>query len=74
MFDKEPVVEALARMNGYSERKIVIGDTEAGAMQISGAFDAGNTRGFLEAVTAYLPVTATDGPGGVTLHAASPQG
>jgi transmembrane sensor len=74
MFDKEPLAEAVVRMNRYSERKIVIGDVEAGAMPISGAFDAGNTRGFLEAVTAYLPVTATDGPGGVTLRSASPQG
>jgi transmembrane sensor len=74
MFDKEPLAEAVARMNRYSERKIVIGDAQAGAMPVSGAFDAGNTRGFLEAVTAYLPLTATDGPGGVTLNSAAPQG
>ncbi len=67
MFDKEPLAEAVARMNRYSERKIVIGDVAAGAVPISGAFDAGNVKGFLEAVTTYLPVDATEGAGGVTL-------
>jgi transmembrane sensor len=67
MFDKEPLAEAVARMNRYSERKIVIGDAAAGAVPISGAFDAGNVKGFLEAVTAYLPVNATESGDGVTL-------
>lgn len=67
MFDKEPLADAVARMNRYSERKIIIGDAAAGAVPVSGAFDAGNVRGFLEAVTAYLPVNATEGNDGVTL-------
>jgi transmembrane sensor len=74
MFDREPLAEAVARMNRYSERKIVIGDPGAGAVEVSGAFDAGDTRGFLEAVTTYLPITATAGQGGVTLHSSPSQG
>ena len=71
MFDKEPLAEAVARMNRYSERKIIIGDAAAAAVPISGAFDAGNVKGFLEAVTAYLPVNATEGEAGVTLNYAA---
>jgi len=74
MFDREPLAEAVARMNRYARRKIVVGDPAAGAVEVSGAFDAGDTRGFLEAVTTYLPVTATDGPDGVTLRASPSQG
>jgi transmembrane sensor len=68
MFDREPLAEAVDRMNRYSARKLVIGDPAAGAVEISGAFDAGDTRGFLEAVTTYLPITATPGEDGVTLR------
>ena len=74
MFDREPLAEAVARMNRYSERKIVIGDPAAAAIEISGAFDAGDTKGFLEAVTTYLPVTATAGKDGVTLRVSAAQG
>jgi transmembrane sensor len=74
MFDKEPLAEAVARMNRYSQRKIIVGDPVAGAAPVSGAFDAGNTKGFLEAVTTYLPITATDGPEGVTLRSAAVRG
>jgi transmembrane sensor len=74
MFDREPLAEAVTRMNRYSERKIVIGDPAAGAIEISGAFDAGDTKGFLEAVTTYLPVTATAGKDGVTLRVSAAQG
>lgn len=74
MFDKEPLAQAVARMNRYSHRKIVIGDEQAGAMPVSGAFDAGNVKGFLEAVTAYLPVVATEGSDGVVLSYSEGQG
>jgi transmembrane sensor len=74
MFDNEPLGDAVARMNRYSERKIVVGDAQAAATPVSGAFDAGNVRGFLEAVTTYLPITATDGDDGVTLRSAPAQG
>lgn len=74
MFDKAPLAEAVARMNRYSQQKIIVADPATGAVLVSGAFDAGNTRGFLEAVTTYLPVTATDGPEGVTLRSAAEHG
>ena len=74
MFDKEPLAEAVARMNRYSERKLIIGDAAAAAVPVSGAFDAGNVRGFLEAVTAYLPIDATEGSDGVVLSYAAARG
>ncbi len=74
MFDNEPLSQAVVQVNRYSDRKIVIGDAAAGRVPVSGAFDAGNTRAFLEGVTGYLPVTAVDGPDGVTLRSTQAPG
>jgi len=74
MFDREPLAQAVARMNRYSQRKLAIGDAAAGAVEVSGAFDAGDTKGFLEAVTTYLPISAVAGPDGVTLRSSPSQG
>jgi len=74
MFDREPLAQAVARMNRYSQRKLVVSDPAAAALEISGAFDAGDTKGFLEAVTTYFPVSAVDGPNGVVLRSSPARG
>ena len=38
--------------------QVVIASPEVGAMKISGVFNAGDTLGFVEIVTHYLPVKA----------------
>lgn len=68
MFDDEPLSDAVARVNRYTERKITIADPAAGAIRISGVFDAGDSNAFLEAVTGFLPVVATEGTDGVSLQ------
>lgn len=74
MFDREPLGEAVERVNRYSDRKIVVGDTQAAAVRISGVFNIGDVNAFLEAVNGFLPVTVTDGPNGVTLRSAQSSG
>ena len=74
MFDKEPLSQAVAEVNRYADRRISIGDAAAGAVPVSGIFHAGDTSAFLEAVTSYLPVSATDGPDGVVLNSTPPRG
>ena len=43
-------------------------------MPVSGVFEAGDTNGFLEAITGFLPVSVVDGPGGVTIRAIEGRG
>jgi transmembrane sensor len=58
MFDDEPLSSVVERVNRYGGMQIVIGSPEVGAMKISGVFNAGDTLGFVEIVTHYLPVKA----------------
>jgi len=74
MFDREPLGEAVERVNRYSDRRIVVADAQAAAVPISGVFNIGDVNAFLEAVNGFLPVTVTDGPNGVTLRSAEPAG
>jgi transmembrane sensor len=74
MFDREPLGEAVERVNRYSSRRIVVADAKAAAVPISGVFNIGDVNAFLEAVNGFLPVTVTDGPHGVTLRSAQPAG
>jgi transmembrane sensor len=72
VFDDEPLAQAVARVNRYAERKITIADPAAGAIRVSGVFDVGDSNAFLESVTGFLPVAATEGPDGVSLRSTGP--
>jgi transmembrane sensor len=54
----EPLSDAVQRMNRYSRLQIRIDDATLASKQISGVFEAGDTRGFLSAIERYLPVEA----------------
>jgi transmembrane sensor len=54
----ETLSEAVQRMNRYSRLQIRIDDPALAAKQISGVFEAGDTRGFVSAIERYLPVAA----------------
>jgi len=56
MFEDEPLGQAVARINRYTDRKIVVADAKAAALPISGAFNAGDVKAFLEAVDEFHPV------------------
>lgn len=71
-FENEPLGEAVARVNRYTDRKIRVADARAAAVPVNGAFDAGDVDAFIEAVNGFLPVRAVQGPDGVTLQYAEP--
>jgi transmembrane sensor len=63
-FDNEPLASAAERVNRYSREQIQV-DTSAAEITISGVFNAGDARAFVEAVTAYFPVKTDQAPGAV---------
>jgi transmembrane sensor len=70
IFDDEPLAEAAARVNRYTDKKVVV-EGAAKAERVSGVFDAGDVDAFVEAVTYYLPVKAARTGGQVVLHGAA---
>jgi transmembrane sensor len=54
----EPLSKAVQRMNRYSRLQIKVDDAALAAKQISGVFEAGDTKGFVSAIERYLPVVA----------------
>jgi len=70
IFDDEPLADAAARVNRYTEHKIVV-EGAAKSQRVSGVFDAGDADAFVEAVTYYLPVRAAKGDDQTVLQAAS---
>jgi transmembrane sensor len=61
-FDNEPLASAAERVNRYASEQIEV-DPSAANIGISGVFNAGDARAFIEAVTAYFPVKADETQG-----------
>lgn len=71
VFTNEPLADAVARVNRYSVRKIEV-DPSAAALRVSGAFNAGDTASFLDAMSSYFKLAAVPGTDGkVVLQARS---
>ena len=69
-FEDTPLAEAVAEMNRYSNTRIVIEDSEAGQIRISGAFRTGRSQDFVAAVASLFPVRATHSDGEIRLRSA----
>jgi transmembrane sensor len=67
-FAREPLGEAVERVNRYTDRKITVGDDKAAQILLSGTFNAGDVKAFLEAVGEFLPVRVVDGPDGPVIQ------
>jgi len=61
-FDNEPLASAAERINRYAREQIQV-DASAADVTVSGVFNAGDARAFVEAITAYFPVKAEQRPG-----------
>ena len=61
-FDNEPLASAAERINRYAREQIQV-DASAADVTVSGVFNAGDARAFVEAITAYFPVKAEQAPG-----------
>jgi transmembrane sensor len=64
VFEDATLAEAVARLNRYSQRELVIDDDVVRNIKISGAFKAGDMNGFVATVTTYFPVSADQQSGG----------
>jgi transmembrane sensor len=56
VFDNEPLVTAVERVNRYSDKKIKLADARVEQVLVNGVFDAGDTQAFITGVTNVLPV------------------
>jgi len=68
VFNDEPLGQAVERVSRYTEQKITVGDADAAAIPVSGTFNAGDAKAFLEAVSEFLPVRVVTGADGVILQ------
>jgi len=60
VFRGEPLGDAVAQVNRYTENPIVV-DQSAATIPVSGVFNAGDVTSFVSAITSYFPVEATTG-------------
>lgn len=56
VFDSEPLGDAIAEINRYNTRQIVISDPSLAEVAINGVFQTGKPEAFVEALTAAFPV------------------
>jgi transmembrane sensor len=59
-FVNEPLASAVERVNRYARTPVAIGDAAAASERISGVFAAGDTRAFVEGVTAVSTLRAEE--------------
>lgn len=57
IFENDPLDEAVAEINRYTHRRVVLADERLGDMRLSGAFNTNNTRIFVDMLTVHFPVT-----------------
>lgn len=69
-FKDVPLAEAVAEVNRYSRRQVVLGPGAPGHQRINGMFEAGDTEGFAKGMAALLDLKSAPRPdGGVELTA-----
>lgn len=56
IFDAEPLARAVAEVNRYHARKIVLADPSLGDITISGVFQTGRPEAFADSLTAAFPI------------------
>jgi transmembrane sensor len=64
VFDDETLAAAIERVNRYSRTKVSVTDSGAAALRLSGVFNEGDTKAFVDTVARYLALdeeTRADG-------------
>jgi len=56
VFNGEPLVQAIAELNRYTDVRLVVADPAIHDLRVGGRFRAGDVDGFLEALTRAFPV------------------
>lgn len=66
-FDREPLADALLRINRYAKTPVVAGNAGAEQVRVTGIFDATDTDAFVEGVAALNHLTVVHQPDRVVL-------
>jgi transmembrane sensor len=67
IFDDDTLAAAVAEVNRYSARKIVLTDPHLASLRMSGVFIAGHSDSFVETVTGNFPIKVTSDSNGQIL-------
>jgi transmembrane sensor len=59
IFDDDTLANAVAEINRYSPKKIVLADERLASLRMSGVFIAGHSDSFVETVTGNFPIKVT---------------
>lgn len=60
IFKDDPLAQAIGEINRYGGRRIVLADESLRDLRISGAFNTGNTSGFVATLTSYFDVRVVE--------------
>jgi transmembrane sensor len=71
IFDDDTLAEAVAEVNRYSAKKIVLADPRLASLRMSGVFIAGHSDSFVETVTGNFPIKVASGSDGRLLLTAT---
>ena len=56
IFANDPLLDAVAEINRYAKRRVVLTDDSLGALRVSGAFNTNNTLVFVNMLTLHFPI------------------
>lgn len=59
IFDDDTLATAVAEVNRYSPKKIILADPRLATLRMSGVFIAGHSDSFLQTVTGHFPIKVT---------------
>ncbi|MCC4595398.1 FecR domain-containing protein [Xanthomonas campestris pv. phormiicola] len=61
VFDGEPLAQALAEFNRYSDTRLVVADASIRDLRVGGRFRTGDVEGFLDALSRTFPIATRKG-------------
>jgi transmembrane sensor len=65
IFDGEPLSDAIAEIERYTDARIVVSDPETAALRVGGRFRTDNVQDFFQGLQSALPVAIRRAPDGV---------
>lgn len=71
-FKDEPLSQVIDRFNRYARKPIVMGDSDAARLRMSGTFDANDTNGLIEGLQAMFAVRAQETDSAIKLDVPTP--
>ena len=65
IFDGEPLSEAIAEIERYTDTRIVVSDAGTAALRVGGRFRTDDVQDFFRGLESALPITVRHGADGV---------